>query len=46
MAGMFDLTDVFELIVDGLDDGAYAEKELVRPLEQAVCIFLRSLVMS
>ena len=36
MAGMFDLTDVFELIVDGLDDGAFAEKELVRPLEQTV----------
>src|SRR6266566_5138643 len=36
MTGMFDLTDVFELIVDGLDDGAFAKKELVRPLEQAV----------
>ena len=36
MARMFDLTDVFELIVDGPGDGAFAEKELVGPLEQAV----------
>lgn len=29
MAGMLNLTDVFELIRDGFDDGAFAEKELV-----------------
>ncbi len=36
MAGMLDLTDVFELIGDGFDDGSFAEEEFVRPLEQAV----------
>ena len=36
MAGMLDLTDVFELVIDGLDDGSFAQEELVGPLEQAV----------
>ena len=36
MAGMLDLRDVFELIGDGLDDGAFAQKELVGPVEQTV----------
>jgi len=36
MAGMLDLRDVFELIRDGLDDGAFAEQEFVRPVEQTV----------
>jgi len=26
MAGMLDLTDVFELVIDGLDDGSFAQK--------------------
>jgi hypothetical protein len=29
MARMLDLADVFELIVDGLDDGSFAQKEFV-----------------
>jgi hypothetical protein len=36
MAGMLDLADVFELIGDGLDDGSFAQEELIRPIEQAV----------
>jgi hypothetical protein len=36
MARMLDLADVFELIIDGLDDGSFAQEEFVRPLEQAV----------
>ena len=36
IAGMLDLTDDFELIMDGLDDGSFAEEEFVRPIEQAV----------
>jgi hypothetical protein len=36
MARMLDLRDVFELISDGLDDGAFAEQELVGPVEQPI----------
>ncbi len=36
MAGMLDLADVFELIIDGLNDGSFAQEEFVGPLEQAV----------
>ena len=36
MAGMLDLRDVFELISDRLDDGAFAEQKFVRPVEQTV----------
>ena len=36
MAGMLDLADVFELVIDGLDDGSFAQEELIGPLEQAV----------
>lgn len=36
MARMFDLRDVFELISDGLDDGAFAQEQLVRVIEQTV----------
>jgi hypothetical protein len=36
MARMLDLRDVFELIRDGLDDGAFAEQELVGPVEQPI----------
>ena len=36
MARMLNLTDVFELIGDGLDDGAFAQEELVGPVEQTV----------
>ena len=36
MAGMLDLGDVFELIGDGLDHRAFAQKELVGPVEQTV----------
>jgi len=30
MARMLDLADVFELIIDGLDDGSLAQEEFVR----------------
>ncbi len=36
MARMLDLRDVFELISDGLDDGSFAQEELVGPVEQTV----------
>ena len=36
MARMFDLRDVFELNSDGLDDGAFAQEQLVRVIEQTV----------
>ena len=36
MAGMLDLADVFELVIDGLDDSSFAQEELIGPLEQAV----------
>ena len=36
MAGMLDLRDVFELIGDGLDDGSFAQQELVGPVQQPV----------
>jgi hypothetical protein len=36
MARMLDLADVFELIGDGFDDGAFAQEELVRPVKQPV----------
>ncbi len=36
MARMLNLRDVFELIGDGFDDGAFAQEELVGPIEQAV----------
>jgi hypothetical protein len=36
MAGMLDLADVFELVDDGLDDGALAQEQLVREGEQAL----------
>jgi hypothetical protein len=36
MARMLDLRDVFELISDGLDGGAFAEQELVGPVEQPI----------
>ena len=39
MAGMLDLRDVFELISDRLDDGAFAEQKFVRPVEQTVVQF-------
>ncbi len=29
MAGMLDLADVFELIIDGLDDGPLAQEKFV-----------------
>jgi hypothetical protein len=43
MARMLDLAAIFELIRDGLDDGAFAQEELVRPLEQAVVHLLTQL---
>ena len=43
VAGMLDLGDIFELIGDGLDDGAFAQQELVRPVEQAVMHLLAEL---
>lgn len=36
MARMLNVRDVFELIGDGLDDGTFAQEELVRPVEQAI----------
>jgi hypothetical protein len=36
MAGMLDLADVFELIIDGLDDRPLAQEGFVRQREQAV----------
>src|SRR5437588_12596429 len=36
MARMLDLTDVFELIIDDLDDRSLALEKLVRQLQQAV----------
>ena len=36
MARMLDLVDVFELIMDGFDDGTFAQQELVGPVEQSV----------
>jgi len=36
MPGMFDLADVFELIIDGLDDSSLAQEQLVQPIKQAV----------
>ena len=33
VAGMLDLTDVFELVVDALDQGAFAEQQLVGGLQ-------------
>src|SRR5258708_34467345 len=36
MAGMLDLADVLELVVDRLDDRALAEEQLVRESHQAV----------
>ena len=31
MAGVFDLGDVFELVEDGLDNGPFAQYQLIRP---------------
>jgi hypothetical protein len=49
MAGVLDLTDVFELIVDGLDERAFAQEELLGEVHQdgahVLAEFLRSLVM-
>jgi len=36
MTRMLDLRDVFELIGDGLDDGAFAKQEFVGPGKQTV----------
>lgn len=36
MARMLNLRDVFELIGDGLDDGSFAQQELVGPVQQPV----------
>ncbi len=35
MAGMFDLRDVLELVIDGFDDGAFAEQQDVVVCDQA-----------
>jgi hypothetical protein len=43
MARMLDLTDVFELIVDGLDDGPLAQQELIREGEQPIVHFFAQL---
>ncbi len=36
MARMLDLTDVFELIIDGLNNGLLAQEQLVGEREQAI----------
>ena len=36
VARMFNLADVFELIIDGLNDGSLAQEEFVRQVEQAI----------
>ena len=43
MARVLDLTDVFELIVDGLDEGALAQEQLVREQQQAIVHLLAQL---
>jgi len=40
---MLNLRDVFELIGDGFDDGTFAQKEFIRPVEQAVVHLLTQL---
>lgn len=40
MAGMFDLADVLELVVDGLDDCSFAREQLVGVIHQHVCHLL------
>lgn len=45
MARVFDLADVFELIVDGLDDGRLRKSSLSESVSSRLCIFLRSFVM-
>ena len=36
MAGMFDLADILELVVDGLNDGPLAQEQLVRDLHEPI----------
>jgi hypothetical protein len=36
MATVFDLRDVFELVIDGFDDGPFAQQPFVRERDQAV----------
>ncbi len=36
MARMLNLEDVFELIIDGLNDDSLAQEEFVRPVEQSI----------
>ena len=43
MARMLNLADVFELIGNSLDDGAFAQQEFVGPIEQSVVHLLAQL---
>lgn len=43
VASMFDLADVFELVVDGLDDGALAQEQFVREQQQPIVHLLAQL---
>ena len=36
MAGVLDLRDVLELVIDGLDNGPFAQQELVAQAQQAI----------
>ena len=43
MAGMLDLRDVFELVIDGLDDRAFPQQQLVKQRQQLVFHILTQL---
>ena len=43
MAGVLDLADVLELVVDGLDDRPFAQEQLVGRRQQAVAHVLAQL---
>lgn len=45
LASMLDLADMFEPSRAGLADRLLAQEKRVRQREQALCIFLRSVVM-
>lgn len=37
LAGVFDLKDVFELVIDGFDEGALAQQPLIDQRSPAIC---------
>ena len=43
MPGMLNLTDVFELVIDGFDDGSFAQQNLVKQLNEGVFHILSAL---